>query len=170
LELKDYIIMEVENLKRGMSRTLDTLKQTELSWKPACGCNSMGLILFHLAKSEDSFVQVRLRGKPELFESEKWYEKLDLAVDEAGAHYSIDQVNTFAVPELKDLLAYYDAVRASTLAYLKSLSPADFDKKVTMPFFGEIAVAGIFSLIVSHTSQHIGEISYLRGLQRGMDK
>jgi hypothetical protein len=30
---------------------------------------------------------------------------------EAGAHYTMDQVNAFPVPEMKDLLAYYEAVR-----------------------------------------------------------
>ncbi len=170
MELKDYILMEIEGLKRSSTRALDTLKQPELSWRPACGCNSIGLILFHVAKSEDSFIQARLRGKPELYESGKWYEKLNLAKDEAGAHYTVDQVNAFPVPDLKVLLAYYDAVRANTLEYLKGLKAVDLEKKITMPHFGEMTQAAIFSIIVSHTSQHLGEISYLRGILRGMDK
>jgi hypothetical protein len=31
-------------------------------------------------------------------------------------------------------------------------------------------VAGVLALVISHTSQHLGEISYLRGMLRGMDK
>jgi hypothetical protein len=31
-------------------------------------------------------------------------------------------------------------------------------------------VAGVFSVIVSHTAQHNGEIGYLRGMLKGMDK
>jgi hypothetical protein len=170
MELKDYILMEIEGLKRGSTRALDTLTQPELVWRPACGCNSIGLILFHIAKSEDSFIQARLRGQPEIYVSGKWYEKLKLSKDEAGAHYTVDQVNAFPVPQLKDLLAYYDAVRGGTLEYLKSLKAADLDKKITLPHFGEMSVAAIISIIASHTSQHLGEISYLRGLQRGMDK
>jgi hypothetical protein len=170
MELKDYILMEIEGLKRNSSRVLDTLKQSEIAWKPASGCNSIGLILFHIAKSEDSFVQSRLKQKPELYESGKWYEKLNLPKDEAGAHYTVDQVNAFPVPELKTLLAYFEAVRANTLEYLKSLSAADLDRKITMPHFGEISAAGMFSLITGHASGHIGEMSYLRGIQRGMDK
>jgi hypothetical protein len=46
----------------------------------------------------------------------------------------------------------------------------EFDKEVTFPNFGELPAATVFSVIVSHTSEHIGEISYLRGMQRGMDK
>jgi len=169
MELKGYIQNELDMLKKGITRMLNGLGQHELMWRPACGCNSIGLILFHTARSEDSFVQTRLQGKPQIWESEKWYGKLNMAENEAGAHYTVEQVNAFPVPEAKDLLAYYDSVRGYTLEYLKGLGTDVFDKKVSTPF-GEMTVAEIFSIIVRHTSQHIGEISYLRGLQRGMDK
>jgi hypothetical protein len=170
MELKDYVRMEIGNLKRGMSRALDGLTQQEIMWRPASGCNSIGIILLHTARSEDSMIQCRLREKPETWETEKWHEKLNLPVTEAGAHFTVEQVNAFVVPELKDLLGYYDAVRAQTSEYLKGMTPEAFDKKITWPNMGELAAAAVLMIIVGHTSQHIGEISYLRGLQRGMDK
>jgi len=170
VEIKEYIRMELEGLERGVTRVINSLTHQELMWRPACGCNSIGLVLFHMARSEDSFVQARIQGKPQVWETEKWYKKLNLAENEAGAHYTVEQVNAFPVPELKDVLAYYDTVRARTMDYLKGVTPGTFDKKITLPHFGEITVGAIFSIIIGHTSQHIGEISYLRGLQRGMDK
>jgi uncharacterized damage-inducible protein DinB len=170
VELREYIAMQLDGLKRGIDRVTKELNLEELKWRPTCGCNSIGLLLFHLAKSEDSFIQARLQGKPDLWDSEKWYEKLGMPQAEAGAHYTVDQVNAFPVRELKDIMAYYDAVREKTQAYLKKLTPQDLDKKYTMKPFGEMTVASIFSIIVTHTAQHLGEISYLRGLQRGMDK
>lgn len=170
MELKEFVRMELDNLKRGIDRATKDLNQGELAWRPACGCNSIGLLLFHIAKSEDSFIQGRLQGKPEIWESEKWYQKLNMPATEAGAHYTVDQVNAFPVPQFKDVMAYYDAVREKTIAYLNSLNADSFDKKFNMPHFGDITTAGIFALIVTHTAQHTGEISYLRGLQRGMDK
>jgi len=169
MELKDYIKNELDSLKRTSTRLLNTMTQQEIMWRPACGCNSIGLILFHVARSEDSFVQVRLQGKPQIWESGKWYERLNMAESEMGSHYTIDQVNAFPVPDMKNLMDYYDDVRARTLDYLGSLSPAVFEKTVKLPF-GEFTVAGVFSLIVSHSAQHMGEISYLRGMLRGMDK
>ncbi len=170
MELKDYIRMELDGLERGVTRVMNGLTQQELAWRPSSGCNSIGLILFHMTRSEDSFVQARIQNKPEVWETEKWYKKLNLAENEAGAHYTVAQVNAFPVPALKDLLSYHSAVRARTMDYLGSTIPAIFDNKITMSRFGEVTVAGIFSMVVSHISQHIGEISYLRGLQRGMDK
>jgi hypothetical protein len=55
------------------------------------------------------------------------------------------------------------------MSYLDKMQPADFENKIKMPW-GEFTTAGIFSMIVSHISGHIGEMSYLRGLLKGMDK
>jgi uncharacterized damage-inducible protein DinB len=170
MELQRYIGRELSGLKIEMERVLDSLTQQEVSWRPASGCNSIGLILVHVTRSEDSFVQAMLQGKPEIWKSEKWYEKLKLSVEEEGSHYTVDQVNAFQVPELSDIMAYSDAVRTRTKEHLRGMALEEFDKNVTFPNFGEMPAATVFSFIVAHTCQHIGEISYLRGLQRGMDK
>ena len=91
------------------------------------------------------------------------------------------------VPDVKDLLAYSEMVRKNTLEYLKGLKPKDFDKKVNLPpppasmavpagnapprrppF--EPIVGAMLMHEVTELAGHAGEISYLRGLQRGMDK
>jgi hypothetical protein len=169
MELKEYIKNELDGLKRISTRILNTLTQQELTWRPACGCNSMGLILFHVARSEDSFIQASLQNKPQVWESGKWYKKMNLAESEIGAHFTVDQVNAFTVPNIKDILDYCEVVRSKTLSYLSNLDPKEFDKPVKLRF-GDFTVAGIFGLIVSHTAEHLGEISYLRGTLRGMDK
>ena len=170
MELKEYIRIGLEDLGRELTRVMNGLTQQELSWRPAYGCNSMGLILFHIAKIEDWFVQVKLQNKTEVWEIERWYQKLNLPENEAGSNYTVEQVNAFPVPEIRDLLAYHDAVRVRTLDYLKSLTASTFDSKITLPWTGEITVAATFSIMIGHASQHIGEMSYLRGLQRGLDK
>jgi hypothetical protein len=91
-------------------------------------------------------------------------------------------VAAFVVPDVKDLLAYSEMVRKNTLEYLKGLKPKDFDKKVNLP---PPTVAGnapprrppfepIVGLMLMHEvtelAGHAGEISYLRGLQWGLDK
>jgi hypothetical protein len=169
MELKEYIKNELDGLNRVSTRILKTLTQQELMWRPACGCNSMGLILFHIARSEDSFIQATLQKKTEVWQSEKWYQKMNLVESEVGAHFTVDQVNAFPVPDMKDILDYYAAVRAKTVSYLNNADPKEFDKTVKLPF-GEFTLGGVFGLIVAHTAEHLGEISYLRGMLRGMDK
>jgi hypothetical protein len=168
MELKEYIRMQIEGLDMGLKRATDGLTQKEIEWQPACGCNSIGLILFHTARAEDSFMHSD--KSKELWETGKWYDKMGMDIKASGAHFaSADEVNAFPVPKLAKILAYTAAVRKQTLAALKKMKAADFDKKMKLPF-GEFPQAFMFSITVSHAAQHIGEVSYLRGLQRGMDK
>ncbi len=170
MELQRYIGIELSSSKIAMGHALQTLTQQEVAWRPASGCNSIGMILFHMARTEDSIMQGMLQKKSSIWESEKWYEKLGMSKEEAGSHYTVDQVNAFQVPELAKILEYHDAVRAKTKEKLRSMAVEAFDEKFTFPNFGEMSVGALFAFLISHASQHIGEISYLRGLQRGMDK
>jgi hypothetical protein len=167
MELKDYIKIELDGLKRNLDKILKDLTPVDLAWRPACGCNSIGLILFHCARSEDSFIQGSLSKKAQIFE--KWCLKMKKAIDDRGGHYSVEQVNGFIVPDVKDMLEYWAEVRTATISYLDYMNPTDFENKIKMPW-GEFTTAGIFSMIISHASGHIGEMSYLRGLLKGMDK
>jgi hypothetical protein len=128
-----------------------------------------------------------LQGKPQFWESEKLYQKFNKTIEDGGAHYTAEQVATFVVPDVKDLLAYSELIRKNTLEYLKGLKPKDFDKKVNLPpppapvampagnppphrppF--ELIVGSMLMHEVTELAGHAGEISYIRGLQRGMDK
>jgi hypothetical protein len=129
-----------------------------------------------------------LQGKPQLWESQKWYQKFNKAINDGGAHYTAEQVAAFVVPDSKELLAYAEAVRKDTLEYLNGLiRPEDFDRKISLPPppvpmatpagrpapprppFNPV-VGSMLLMLITHLAEHAGEISYIRGLQRGMDK
>jgi len=170
MELQRYIGIELSGLKRALERVLEGLSQAEVAWRPASGCNSIGLILFHMVRTEDALMQGLLKKKALILHSEKWYEALGLAEDEEGSHYTVDQVNGFPVPALADILDYADGVRAKTKEKLRSMPVEAFDETVTFPNYGEMPVGALFSFMIAHAAEHIGEIAYLRGMQRGMDK
>jgi hypothetical protein len=170
MELKQYIQAELTGVERSIKRVTDSLTQQELMWRPGSGCNSIGIILFHVTKLEDSFIKTRIQNKLLIWQTEKWYEKLNLAETEEGAHYTVEQVNAFPTIEKQSLLAFYSAVHTQTMECLNNLTPEELDRKVPMFRGNEAPIAFLFSFIVSHALGHIGEMSYLRGLQRGMDK
>jgi len=175
MESKELLKAGLENVKRTVDRTLDDLTHDEVSWHPRTDANSIGLILFHMARSEDSFINRLIQGKPQLWETGKWYEKLNKELGDGGNRYTEEQVAGFVVPDLKGLQMYTDAVRKQTLDYLAKVTPETFDREVEMPQMGSvkrppIAVGILLLMNVTHLSQHSGEVSYLRGLKRGMDK
>ena len=188
MEAKELIKLGLENAKRATDRTLDGLTAAELNWHPRPDANSIGLIIFHMARSEDGFVNHIIQGKAPIWETGMWYQKLNKDVNDTGAHYTAEQVANFVIPDMRDIQAYTDAVRKQTLKYIKDLTPEDLDRKVVLPpppppiknadgttppphrpSFKNI-VGELLLFTVSHQAEHAGEISYIRGLKRGMDK
>lgn len=180
---KELILSGFANIKRTYDRTLNTLTPEELAWQPKPDANSIQIILFHMVRAEDTNVQQRIQGKPLLWESEKWYQKLGKDIKDDGAHYTADQLPKISFSNVKDLLVYTDAVRAKTLEYVNGLKEADFERKFNIPAFGpplppgapprppmEVTVGVMLLNTIIHLVQHTGECSYIRGLKRGMDK
>lgn len=183
METRELIQAGFANVKRSMDRALNTLTPEEMKWQPKPDANSIQLILLHNARAEDTNVQSRIQKKLEIWESGKWYQKLNKDIKDSGSHYTAEQVASFSVPDVKDLLAYAEAVRNNTLEYVKGLTEEEAGRKFTMPAFGpppapgapprppmEVAVATMLLMTITHLAQHVGDIAYIRGLKRGMDK
>ncbi len=170
MEVRDFIQAGLERARLATMKAIDGLSQYELMWRPGPEANSIGIILFHAARSEDTFVQTRIQGKPQVWESDKWYQKLKMPVGEVGAHYTVEQLAAFPVPELKDLLGYAEAVRTRTVDYLKGMTPDKFDRVINAPRLGDVTIGAYLALMLVHLAEHAGDISYIRGLQRGLDK
>ncbi len=180
---KELLQAGFSGLKRTYDRVLTTMTPKELAWQPQHDANSIQIILLHMARAEDTNIQQRLQKKTEIWETGKWYEKLGKDIKDNGGHYTPEQVAAFTVTDVKELLAYSEAVRANSLEYLKGLSEQDLEKKITIPAFGppaapgqpprppqELTVAQMFFNTVTHLAMHNGDIGYIRGLVRGMDK
>ena len=170
MELTIFIQSELDRINQANQRILNGLTPEELAWQPNPQANSIGYLLFHCARFEDTFVQNRLQGKPQHWETGKWYEKLNFPATETGSGYTEEQLNAFKTPDVTSLLAYSDAVRNQTKEYLKTITSDQFDRTVNMGRMGELTIGNVFSLIILHLAQHTGEISYIRGLKRGMNK
>lgn len=166
---KGFIKLVLEDLQRSLDTVLDGLTQAEVAWQPTQSLNSIGLILFHTARSEDFFIQELVRRQPQVWEKDKWFEKFKFTREERGRHYTAEQVKAFVPPDIAELKTYNASVRAHTLEYLEELTPEEFHRVVTTPR-GERTVAGFLSSIITHAAQHTGEISYLRGMQRGLNQ
>ena len=170
MELVDFVQAALNGTQRGVKRATDGLTVRELMWRPGPEANSIGLILFHATRSEDTFIQATIQHKTTVWESEKWHDKLGISATDTGAGYTMEQVAAFKAPALSDLLAYAEVVRLKTIDYIKGMTPAQYDEKVTWGRMGEFTIGALLALVVNHSAQHAGEMSYLRGLQRGANK
>lgn len=177
----------LEDITMELNEKLKGLTPAELKWQPKPDANSIGLIWFHMVRAEDSLINSWIQGKAQIWETGKWYLKMKRDVTDEGCRYSAEQVQAFVITDQNIFLEYGSAVRKYTLEYLKNLTPEMLDTTVDVPppppAFGpngkplpphkppfEPIVWSLLIFNVFHLSLHCGEISYLRGLIRGMDK
>ena len=141
------------------------LTPQELAWRAGPEANPIIWILWHMLRVEDMWIQFFVQNQLEIWERDGWHQKFGLPTRDNGFDHTSEQVGNFPNLDLSDLLKYGEAVRASTLEYLKGLGPEDFGR-VPRERRPEMSIGAIFRQIVGEFYQHQGHVSYLKGLIR----
>ena len=169
MQISDLVEASLANVSRATGRVLKDLSQQELGFCPKADCNSIGFLYFHMARFEDGFMLEKILGKKSLWESQKWYEKMNMPVEENAGGYTVERLARFKVPDIKVLQAYYEAVRAELIQTLKMIDSSQLDRIIKLPW-GENTAGGMLAMSITHQAEHAGEMSYIRGMQKGMNK
>ncbi len=164
MTLNEFITDALDKETGFLTDALDGLTPDELAWQPAPDANSINWILWHMVRVEDMWIQFFAQFQTELWETEGWHEKFGLPTRDNGFGHTAEQVNNFPRIDLDQFLQYRAAVRASTLAYLNTLSPEDM-ATVPRERRPEMSLGAMFRQIIGEMYQHVGHIAYLRGLQ-----
>lgn len=133
-----------------------------LTWQPTPQANSIGWLAWHIGRCEDAQMAV-IGGTSEVY-ADGWAERFDLPypATDIGYGQSAEQVRAFRVDEPQLLSDYYAAVAAATRQILSGLAPDDLDELVDDPY--QVSVGVRLVSIINDITQHLGQISYLRGL------
>ena len=167
MEAKELILRSLEQSEGYLTKALDGLTQEEAAWSPGVECNSIAFILWHMTRVEDFFVNRVIQREAELYEAEGWQEKLGTPVK--AYQYTVEELQAWPVPELEVLRGYVNSVREKTVAFLKSIPPEKLSE-VPRPDRSPDSIGATLGHISTEIALHVGQIAYLRGVQRGLDK
>ena len=170
MEATEVILRSLEQSQEYMTGALDGLTPEEVAWSPGAECNSIGFILWHVIRVEDFFVNTMFQHENEIYEAEGWRDKMGTPAEGTGARYTVEQLQSWPVPKLADLLAYAKSVRSKTLAFIKSVTPEKLAETVIRPNRPPETVDQRLGHITTEIAMHTGQIAYLRGIQRGLGK
>ena len=169
MNAKEVLLLSLEQSQGYLVKALDGLTQAEIAWSPNAESNSIAFILWHMTRVEDYYVTRVIQRLPEVYEAEGWREKLGTPVKNTGFEYNAEQLKSWPVPPLEILRGYANAVRGKTLAFLESIPP----EKLAEPYRPERSPQDsgtLLARIFTEIALHVGQICYLRGIQRGLDK
>jgi uncharacterized damage-inducible protein DinB len=144
--------------------TLDGLSAQDLARRPAEGANSIGWLVWHLARVQDHHLADAFDGE-QVWTSQGWFARLGLPLDatDTGFGHTAEQVAAVVV-EGDQLLAYVEAVHAQTAEYLSTLTDGDLDRVVDTSYQPAVTLGVRLVSVVSDDLQHAGQAAYVRGL------
>jgi len=166
---KEIMRMGLAEYWDGLRKVLTGLTATERRFQPHAHANHIDFIVWHMARDEDGEIHAFAQRTSTLWQREAWYQKLGLPVEDDGFGYTVEQVATLPRFAITDCLAYYEAVRRATLRYLDGLTPADCERCPDPARRPGHTIGRMFSHLIVEGSQHLGQVAYLRGLQRGLE-
>ncbi len=167
MEAKELLLKSLEQSQGYLTRALDGLTQEEATWSPTPECNSIVFILWHTTRVEDFFANRVIQREKELYETKGWQEKLGTPVK--AYQYTVEELQAWPAPKLEALREYADSVREKTLAFLNSI-PHERLSEVPRPDRSPDSIGVTLGHMSTEIALHVGQIAYLRGIQRGLDK
>lgn len=101
----------------------DDLTPDELTTRILPDTNLLAFNLWHVARAQDWAVQTLVRGVPEIVDEPQWQGRGRLATHGIGVGLTREEADDLAQALAKaDILAYADAVHASILDWLRTLT------------------------------------------------
>lgn len=143
---------------------VDGLSVEQLSHRPEPGANSIGWLVWHLARVQDDHV-ADVAGTEQVWTAQGFVDRFGLPFDAqaTGFGHSADEVGQVRV-EAVLLAEYVRAVHDQTMAYVGTLAPDDLDKVVDTRWDPSVTLGVRLVSVVSDDLQHAGQAAYLRGL------
>jgi hypothetical protein len=154
MEIKEYVQLQVTRGRSLLDSALADTPQEMVNQKGVEHLNTIAAVYSHVIAGEDYFVNTSILGKPRIWESEGWPEKLGIH-GEFGRNWGI------TIPDLAAFQTYVVAVHAATDAYVATVTPAELDRLVKV-FNNDRPLANVLTLLAIHTAGHGGEIATIK--------
>ena len=170
MDFKDIVRMALDEYLGDLRRALDGLTAEERRFQPTTGSHHIDFAVWHMARVEDDWVQRFARRTDTVWQSEGWDARFGMPARDGGFGYTAEQVAALPDFDLDQMMAYFDSVRRATLAYLDGLTAGDLESCPHPERRPGYTVAKMLSHVIVEEAQHTGQVAYLRGIQRGLNR
>ena len=154
-----------------LKRALDGLDEYELHWRPTLESNSIDWIVWHMAMGEDYWINTRLSERGTVWLSEGWPERSGVFVEGTGFGQTLEQIRAMPELDVALMVEYYGAVRERTEEFFADeIEEADLGRVIGMIESEPITVAGALGHLLAEVGEHLGQVDYVRGMMRGLNK
>ncbi|MCH7787262.1 MAG: DUF664 domain-containing protein [Chloroflexi bacterium] len=170
MDFKQIIKMGWEEYMDELRKALDGLTSEERRFQPTPDSHHIDFAVWHMARVEDLWVQGFAQGTQQIWQKDGWSEKFGIPERDSGFGYTLEQLADLPQFDIDDIMAYYDSVRRETLRHLDGLTADELARCPNEERRPGYSIGKMYSHIIVEESQHVGQIAYIRGMQRGLNK
>lgn len=154
----------VDRIAEGVDAVLEGLTEDQLAHRPAPDANSIGWLVWHLARVQDDHIAAA-SGLEEVYSAQGFIERFALPFEPHDIGYGHSSEDVGKVQADGELLAgYLHAVHRQTKRYLATLDPADLDRVVDEHWDPPVTLGTRLVSIINDDTQHVGQAAYVRGM------
>ena len=161
----DLLLDGYDRIAQSVPEVLDGLGTDDAAWRPDEGSNSVGWLVWHLTRVQDSHV-AEAWDVEQLWSTGEWAARFGLDPDpqNTGYGHTPDDVARVRPEDAAALVDYFDAVDARTRGYLTDLTPDQLDRIVDRRWNPPVTLGARLISVADDDIQHAGQAAYLRGL------
>lgn len=141
-----------------------------LATSPEPGANTIGWLVWHLTRVQDSHV-AEILDSGQLWVADGWAARFGMEPDPDDTGYAHTRAEMESVrPESDGLLIdYHEAVAARTGQYLESVPPEGLDRVVDYDWSPPVTEGVRLVSVADDSLQHVGQALYVRGILERAD-
>ena len=172
--MRPFLVAIDSGLNEGfdkLNRALDGLTNDELRWQPTLHANSIDWMVWHMARVEDNLVNVVLQNRDPIWIRDGWSECLGISYAGAGAGMTMDEIREMGCVDVPKAMEYYRSIRKETSDYFEHvMREDDLSRVIEHTNFRGWTCAQVLGRLLCEEAEHLGQIEYLRGMMRGINK
>lgn len=149
----------------AVSPVLAGMDPDKLNWRPGGTGNSIAWLIWHQARIQDEQI-AQLAGIDGIWRAGGYAGRFGFSLDPDSTGYGHDsrQVDAVQVADAGLLREYHQAVLAQSLAFLRNLDSAEFDRIVDEAWDPPVTLGVRCVSIVDDCLQHAGQAAYIKGM------
>jgi hypothetical protein len=165
MTLGELLVDAFDRIREGAAAAVDGLTPDQLAERPSPKANSIGWLVWHLARVQDDHVAA-VADREQVWTSQGWHERFGLPfdADDTGYGHTSEQVDQVRGLAAADLVGYLEAVHAVTTEFVRPLTPADLGRVVDERWDPPVTLGVRLVSIVNDDQQHVGQAAFIRGL------
>lgn len=154
-----------------LKTVLDGLDEYELHWRPTLESNSIDWIVWHMARTEDYWINTRLCGREAVWIEQDWRERVGVFVEGTGYAQTLEQIRAMPELDVSVVMAYYEAVRKRTVEFFTyEMKEEDLGRDLGSMGTEPMTYATVLGHLLAEMAEHLGQTDYIRGMMRGINK